>query len=172
MQLPAKTTSSIHQWIDLCSHRSTYLCTRNEGPLRALGTMCIGHVSLHPRHTTATYLTHRCGAPPGSSEADEIYKICTVMGTPTKQTWPEGLKLAANMNFRFPQCAAVPLSKLVQSACPDAIDLMTGLCAWCEPAPTSLVPVALLCFRAARGCLHSAEMEVLPLLLLHGCCCC
>lgn len=25
------------------------------------------------------------------------------MGTPTQQTWPEGLKLAAAMNIRFPQ---------------------------------------------------------------------
>ena len=40
---------------------------------------------------------------PGSSEADQIYKICSVMGSPTARTWPEGLKLAAQMNFRFPQ---------------------------------------------------------------------
>lgn len=52
------------------------------------------------------------------------------MGTPTKQTWPEGLKLAANMSFRFPQCATVPLARLVPSASPAAIELMTGLCAW------------------------------------------
>ena len=36
-------------------------------------------------------------------QADEIYKICSVMGTPTQQNWPEGLKLAQAMNFRFPQ---------------------------------------------------------------------
>ena len=29
---------------------------------------------------------------PGSSEADEIYKICSVMGSPTMRTWPEGIK--------------------------------------------------------------------------------
>jgi serine/threonine protein kinase len=40
---------------------------------------------------------------PGSSEADQIYKICSVMGSPTNRTWPDGLKLAAAMNFRFPQ---------------------------------------------------------------------
>lgn len=38
---------------------------------------------------------------PGTSEADEIYKICSIMGTPTQQVWPEGLKLAAAMNFRW-----------------------------------------------------------------------
>ena len=29
---------------------------------------------------------------PGSSEADEIYKICSVMGSPTMRTWPEGIR--------------------------------------------------------------------------------
>ncbi|KAL6745198.1 kinase-like domain-containing protein [Haematococcus lacustris] len=67
---------------------------------------------------------------PGSSEADEIYKICSVLGTPTQQTWPEGLKLAAAMNFRFPSFAPTPLSKLMSHASPEAIDLMTAMCAW------------------------------------------
>ncbi|GIL50354.1 hypothetical protein Vafri_6580 [Volvox africanus] len=67
---------------------------------------------------------------PGTSEADEIYKICSIMGTPTQQTWPEGLKLAAAMNFRFPQFAPTPLSKIITNACPEAIDLMTQLCQW------------------------------------------
>jgi male germ cell-associated kinase len=66
----------------------------------------------------------------GSSEADEIYKICQIMGTPNKQTWQEGLKLAANMSFRFPQFSPVPLTQIVPSASPDAVDLMTTLCAW------------------------------------------
>ncbi|EFJ49339.1 hypothetical protein VOLCADRAFT_59590, partial [Volvox carteri f. nagariensis] len=67
---------------------------------------------------------------PGTSEADEIYKICSIMGTPTQQTWPEGLKLAAAMNFRFPQFAPTPLNKIITNACPEAIDLMTQLCQW------------------------------------------
>ncbi|GFR45903.1 hypothetical protein Agub_g7359 [Astrephomene gubernaculifera] len=67
---------------------------------------------------------------PGTSEADEIYKICSIMGTPTQQTWPDGLKLAAAMNFRFPQFAPTPLSKIITNACPEAIDLMTQLCQW------------------------------------------
>lgn len=29
---------------------------------------------------------------PGSSEADEIYKICAIMGSPTMTTWPEGIR--------------------------------------------------------------------------------
>lgn len=37
------------------------------------------------------------------SEADEIYKICSVIGRPTESTWCEGLELASTMNYRFPE---------------------------------------------------------------------
>jgi protein kinase len=37
----------------------------------------------------------------GSSEADELVKIAAVLGTPTQDSWPEGLKLAAAMDFRY-----------------------------------------------------------------------
>ncbi|CAI5493558.1 unnamed protein product [Closterium sp. Naga37s-1] len=70
---------------------------------------------------------------PGASEIDEIVKICSVIGTPTVHTWPQGLKLAAAMNFRFPEYSPIPLSKLIPSASPEAIDLMTLLCSW-DPA--------------------------------------
>uniref|UniRef100_A0A7S3VM42 Protein kinase domain-containing protein n=1 Tax=Dunaliella tertiolecta TaxID=3047 RepID=A0A7S3VM42_DUNTE len=67
---------------------------------------------------------------PGSSEADELYKICSIMGTPTQQSWPEGVKLAAAMNFRFPTFTTTPLSKIVTNASPEAIDLITSMCSW------------------------------------------
>lgn len=53
---------------------------------------------------------------PGSSEPDEIYKICSVLGTPTMKTWPEGQKLAAAMNFKFPRFVKTPLSQLIPNA--------------------------------------------------------
>lgn len=37
------------------------------------------------------------------SEADEIYKICSILGTPNQRTWAEGLQLAASIRFQFPQ---------------------------------------------------------------------
>jgi len=61
---------------------------------------------------------------PGSSEADEIFKICSVMGTPTQQNWPEGLKLAQRMNFKLPQMVPTPLTSLVPNASPEGIQLM------------------------------------------------
>lgn len=63
-------------------------------------------------------------------QADEIYKICSVMGTPTSSTWPDGVKLAAAMNFRFPQFSVTPLQKIITNASPEAIDLITAMCQW------------------------------------------
>ncbi|PPR82086.1 hypothetical protein GOBAR_AA38626 [Gossypium barbadense] len=75
---------------------------------------------------------------PGTSEADEIYKICSVIGTPTKDSWPDGLNLARAINYQFPQFAGVHLSALIPSASDDAISLITvkcisadfSLCSW------------------------------------------
>ena len=60
---------------------------------------------------------------PGNSEIDEIFKICSVLGTPDTREWPEGFKLAAGMNFKFPQFVPTPLAQLIPSASPEAIDL-------------------------------------------------
>lgn len=64
---------------------------------------------------------------PGSSEGDQLYKICSVLGSPTHSTWPEGMKLAAQMNYRFPQFVPTSLSQLIPHASPEAIQLMTDM---------------------------------------------
>ncbi|KAG4938502.1 hypothetical protein JHK82_044293 [Glycine max] len=65
-----------------------------------------------------------------SSEADEIYKICSVLGSPTTESWADGLKLARDINYQFPQLAGVHLSTLIPSRSDDAISLVTSLCSW------------------------------------------
>ncbi|KAF5460412.1 hypothetical protein F2P56_020279 [Juglans regia] len=67
---------------------------------------------------------------PGISEADEICKICSVIGSPTKDTWADGLNLARDINYQFPQFAGVHLSALIPSTNNDAISLITSLCSW------------------------------------------
>eukprot|EP00903_Cladosiphon_okamuranus_P005417 g5403.t1 len=64
---------------------------------------------------------------PGTSEADQVYKICSVLGTPTAETWPEGLKLAAQMQFRYPPFVPTPLAQLIPSASYEALALLTDL---------------------------------------------
>ncbi|WOL19515.1 cyclin-dependent kinase F-4-like isoform X4 [Canna indica] len=67
---------------------------------------------------------------PGSSEVDEIFKICNVIGSPNKNTWEEGLHLADIMKYQFPQCCAAQLKELIPSASEDAVNLITTLCSW------------------------------------------
>lgn len=67
---------------------------------------------------------------PGSSEPDEIFKIAAVLGTPTLQSWPEGMKLAAAMNFKFPRFNQTPLTQLIPNASHDAIALIQDLLAY------------------------------------------
>ncbi|CAH1451740.1 unnamed protein product [Lactuca virosa] len=67
---------------------------------------------------------------PGSSEADEIYKICSVIGSPTQNTWREGLELASTINYQFPEVGGVNLSALIPSASKEAVNLISALCSW------------------------------------------
>lgn len=84
---------------------------------------------------------------PGSSEIDQMFKICAVMGTPTRvnylllensfqvicfsqDEWPEGHMLAAKLSFRWPQCARTDLKKIIPSANADGIDLITATLFW------------------------------------------
>ncbi|KAJ3123430.1 hypothetical protein HK098_001923 [Nowakowskiella sp. JEL0407] len=100
---------------------------------------------------------------PGTSEIDQIFKVCTVCGTPqpantnltidqpNNQTqsrtpndhsqkqplhrseivgggsWPEGLRLASAMNFKFPQCGPIPLSEIIPNASTDALLLISEM---------------------------------------------
>jgi len=63
----------------------------------------------------------------GSTEMDQIYKICSVLGTPSMSTWSEGHRLASQMGFNFPQFSPVPLSSLIPNASPEAIQLISEM---------------------------------------------
>ncbi|NXG29494.1 MAK kinase, partial [Dromaius novaehollandiae] len=67
---------------------------------------------------------------PGTSEVDEIFKICQVLGTPKKSDWPEGYHLASAMNFHFPQCVPINLKTLIPNASSEAIQLMSDMLNW------------------------------------------
>jgi serine/threonine protein kinase len=67
---------------------------------------------------------------PGASEVDEIYRICAVIGSPSQQTWSDGMKLAGSLNFQFPQLSPASLAHLIPTASPDAINLISSMCVW------------------------------------------
>ncbi|XAR70721.1 Cyclin-dependent kinase [Bertholletia excelsa] len=67
---------------------------------------------------------------PGSSAADEIYQICSIIGTPTRGQWAEGIKLANAINFQFPELTGAHLSIVIPFVSEYAINLITSLCSW------------------------------------------
>jgi len=67
---------------------------------------------------------------PGNSEIDEIFKICSVLGTPDKRDWAEGYQLSQAMNFKFPQFSRTPLASLVPNAGDGGVSLMEDLLSW------------------------------------------
>ncbi|CAB3997627.1 serine threonine- kinase MAK-like [Paramuricea clavata] len=67
---------------------------------------------------------------PGNSEIDEIYKICSVLGTPAKDDWAEGYKLASAMNFKFPTMVSTPLRQIIPNASTEGIQLVKDMLLW------------------------------------------
>ncbi|KAK9095031.1 hypothetical protein Scep_026500 [Stephania cephalantha] len=62
-----------------------------------------------------------------------MWKICRVIGTPTEETWEEGLYYAQEvLNFEFPKKydGVDKLAELVPNADEDAIALIRWLCSW------------------------------------------
>ncbi|XP_049818488.1 serine/threonine-protein kinase dyf-5 isoform X2 [Aethina tumida] len=67
---------------------------------------------------------------PGTTETDQLYKICAVLGTPDKRQWPECYQLAGAVGFKFPYFVKTPISDVVPQAGPSAVDLLLNLLNW------------------------------------------
>ncbi|XP_037038192.1 serine/threonine-protein kinase dyf-5 isoform X2 [Bradysia coprophila] len=67
---------------------------------------------------------------PGSSEVDQLFKICSVLGTPDKNEWSEGHRLASVIQFHFPECPKVELTAVVTRASSPGIQLLEDLLQW------------------------------------------
>jgi MAK-like kinase len=67
---------------------------------------------------------------PGNSEIDQLFKICSTLGTPKREEWSEGFTLAAKINFKWIQCVKTDLHKLIPNACNDAIALIESMFFW------------------------------------------
>lgn len=126
---------------------------------------------------------------PGASENDQLFKLCSVLGTPTaagavgslgtgaagrtggfathahahapgvvNTDWPEGMRLANAMSFRFPPMSATPLRVLLPTASAEALDLIASMLAW-DPAkrPTAAAVLAHPYFTR-----HMSSVEMYP----------
>ena len=67
---------------------------------------------------------------PGASESDELHRITAVLGTPTPETWQDGLRQAASINYRFPKLPPCPLQRLMPHASTEAVKVMQDMMLW------------------------------------------
>ncbi|KAI3934751.1 hypothetical protein MKW92_052282 [Papaver armeniacum] len=67
---------------------------------------------------------------PGLDRADQLYKICSVIGSPTYESWAEGIQLANWCGYKFPRVHPYGISTMISSASHEAIDLIKSLCSW------------------------------------------
>ncbi|KAK9049574.1 hypothetical protein SSX86_031459, partial [Deinandra increscens subsp. villosa] len=104
----------------------------------------------------------------GSSDLHVMHKICSVLGAPTHSSWPDGFKLARNMNYRFPDLPGVPFSEVLPFASEEAVNLTGSLLSWFPCArPTAMEalqhPFFHRCYRVPRNVrLHDSDPS-LPL---------
>jgi len=64
---------------------------------------------------------------PGTSESDMMFKICSVLGSPTMSTWPDGLRLASSLGVRLPQMVTTPFAALIPNASQEALQVINAL---------------------------------------------
>ncbi|KAL8129284.1 hypothetical protein V2J09_018439 [Rumex salicifolius] len=71
-----------------------------------------------------------CPMFPGESEADQLHKICCVLGAPDWTTFPEAKNIAQLINISYSELMPANLSELIPNASSEAIDFITRLCSW------------------------------------------
>ncbi|XP_035219345.1 serine/threonine-protein kinase dyf-5-like isoform X2 [Stegodyphus dumicola] len=67
---------------------------------------------------------------PGRTEIDQIFRICSILGTPDQRDWPEGYRLALAMNFKFPHFTESSLHSVVRNISPEGFSLLKDLLRW------------------------------------------
>ena len=68
----------------------------------------------------------------GSNEKEVLFKICSVLGTPTHDIWNDGIRQANIIGMKFPTCSGTDLEKVIPDASPEAIDLMKQMIQWLQ----------------------------------------
>ena len=94
--------------------------TNYNSPIDIWGLGCImAEMYLHPQPLFC-----------GSNEKEVLFKICSVLGTPTYDTWNDGIQQANIVGIRFPTNPGIELEKIVTGASSEAIDLMKQMLKW------------------------------------------
>lgn len=71
---------------------------------------------------------------PGSNEVDQLFRIMSVLGSPTEKTWPGGIQLGRKIRYTFPSIQGCGLSSVMPKQLPaQALDLIAQMLAY-DPA--------------------------------------
>ena len=94
--------------------------TNYSSPIDIWGLGCImAEMYLHPQPLFC-----------GSNEKEVLFRICSVLGTPTHDTWNDGIRQANKVGIKFPTCPGTELEKIITEASSEAIDLMKQMLQW------------------------------------------
>ena len=94
--------------------------TNYSSPIDIWGLGCImAEMYLHPQPLFC-----------GSNEKEVLFRICSVLGTPTHDTWNDGIRQANKVGIKFPTCPGTELEKIIVEASSEAIDLMKQMLQW------------------------------------------
>ena len=63
----------------------------------------------------------------GKNEKDQIFQICSVLGTPDENEWKEGQKQCNEFNFVFPNFIKISLSSIIKNISIEGLDLLSKL---------------------------------------------
>ena len=66
----------------------------------------------------------------GSNEKEVLFRICSILGTPTHDIWNDGIRQANIIGMKFPTCPGTDLEKVIPGASAEAIDLMKQMIQW------------------------------------------
>jgi serine/threonine protein kinase len=89
-------------------------------PIDIWGLGCImAEMYLHPQPLF-------CGA----NEKEVLFRICSVLGTPTYDIWNDGIQQANIIGLKFPTNSGTDLEKIIPGASSEAIDLMKLMLKW------------------------------------------
>ena len=94
--------------------------TNYNSPIDIWGLGCImAEMYLHPQPLFC-----------GSNEKEVLFKICSVLGTPTYDTWNDGIQQANIVGIKFPTYPGIDLEKIITGASSEAIDLIKQMLQW------------------------------------------
>lgn len=61
---------------------------------------------------------------------DQISKICSVIGSPNMQSWPDGFKHAAKKGINFPEYTEISLASAIPDCPKEALDFISECLKW------------------------------------------